>query len=212
MYSEYILAYSSYEIVPSSSVAEAIALDMTEGAFTGCLHIESIWLGDSVAKIDTALLTESRELLGITVSDGNQNYKSVDGNLLSKDGKTFIRYAVGKADATLVIPKGVTKIDRKAVQSGRNLTTVILPEGVISIGERAFYECGGITKLVLPSSLETVAKYSFINLSPEESDGSLVHKVYFTGTEEEYKALRRNNSKYENGLPPMAVYDYVIEE
>ena len=54
--------------------------------------------------------------------------------------------------------------------------------------------------------------YEILEIAPEELDGSLVHKVYFTGTEEEYKALRRNNLKYENGLPYMAVYDYVIEE
>ena len=204
-------AFSSCRALKDVKIGNGVR-EIAEGAFGGCICIENIWLGNSVSKIDSSLLTESRELLSITVAEGNPNYKSVDGNLLSKDGKTFIRFAVAKADVTLVIPKGVTKIDKKAVQGGRNLTTVILPEGVISIGERAFYECGGITKLVLPSSLETVAKYSFINLAPEELDGSLVHKVYFTGTEEEYKTLRKNNLKYENGLPYMAVYDYVIEE
>ena len=32
------------------------------------IRIKNIWLGDSVSKIDSALLTESRELLAITVS------------------------------------------------------------------------------------------------------------------------------------------------
>lgn len=200
-------AFSSCNGIRHISIGNRVG-EISEGAFTGCLHIESIWLGDSVAKIDTALLTESRELLGITVSEGNQNYKSVDGNLLSKDGKTFIRYAVGKADATLVIPEGVTAIAKKAVNGGNNLTTVILPEGVASIGERAFYECGSITKLVLPRSLETVGNMAFINLGLKQSDGSVLHKVYYTGTEEEYKTLRKNNTKYQHGLPPIAVYDY----
>lgn len=186
--------------------------EIAKGAFSGCIHVENIWLGDSVSKVDSALLTESRELLSITVSEGNPNYKSVGGNLLSKDGKNFIRYAVGKDDTTLIIPKGVTNIAKKAVQGGRNLITVILPEGVTAIGERAFYGCGGITKLVLPKSLETVGNMAFINLAPEQSDGGAVHKVYYTGTEEEYKALRRNNLKYQHGLPFMANYNYIYEE
>jgi hypothetical protein len=125
-------------------------------------------------------------------------------------GESAFSYCTALTSVT--IPDSVTSISKYAFYNCTALEGVTIPEGVISIGERAFYECGGITKLVLPSSLETVAKYSFINLAPEELDGSLVHKVYFTGTEEEYKALRRNNLKYENGLPYMAVYDYVIEE
>lgn len=184
-----------------------------DGIF-GCQAVKYVTLGKNLSSTSAIydILFDSISLLSIEIDEENPSFKTIDGNVYSKDGKTLIRYAIGKADATLVIPEGVTAIAKKAVNGGNNLTTVILPEGVTTIGESAFERCGGITKLVLPKSVQTVGKHAFINLVPDKIDGNTVHKVYYTGTEEEYKALRRNNLKYENGLPPMAVYDYVIEE
>ena len=187
-------------------------VNIDKGAFAGCSSIKSISLGASVSKIDSELLTVSRELMTITVDENNESFKSVDGNLYSKDGKTLIRYASGKGESSFVIPDGVTKIDRNALLNATSLTTVVIPEGVTDIGERAFYGCGSITKVVIPKSLKNVGKDAFINLGLESPDGGVVIKCYYTGTEAEWKALRSNNSKYQTGLPYMANYNYVHEE
>jgi hypothetical protein len=69
--------------------------------------------------------------------------------------------AFAESPATsVVIPVGVTSINRGAFNGLRNLTSVTIPEGVTVIGERAFYGTG-IRTINLPESLTTLGTGAF---------------------------------------------------
>ena len=65
-------------------------------AFYNCYSLTSIEIPDSVTSLVARAFNPCISLNNITVDENNQKYKSIDGNLYSKDGKTLIRYATGK--------------------------------------------------------------------------------------------------------------------
>ncbi|MBR1867377.1 MAG: leucine-rich repeat protein, partial [Clostridia bacterium] len=65
-------------------------------AFEDCYSLTSIELPSSVTSIGALAFDRCSSLSSITIDENSQNYKSIDGNLYSKDGKTLIQYAIGK--------------------------------------------------------------------------------------------------------------------
>ena len=125
-------------------------------------------------------------LTSIKVDENNANYKSIDGNLYSKDGKTLIQYAIGKTatsfdipnsvisigdDAfsfctsltSVVIPNSVTSIGNYAFAWCESLTSIVIPNSVISIGDSAFRDCYSLTSIIIPNSVTSISEYAFYN-------------------------------------------------
>jgi hypothetical protein len=61
--------------------------------------------------IRTYVFSGCTSLTSITVSGNNTVYQSIDGNLYTKDGTKFMRYASGKTSSSFAIPNSVTMID-----------------------------------------------------------------------------------------------------
>ncbi|MBQ8229757.1 MAG: leucine-rich repeat protein, partial [Clostridia bacterium] len=110
------------------------------GAFFGCTNLTEIIIPDSVTSIDWTFNACS-SLTNIIVDENNTAYKSIDGNLYSKDGKTLVQYAIGQTATSFVIPDSVTSIGIGAFFGCTNLTEIIIPDGVTSIGNSAFADC-----------------------------------------------------------------------
>lgn len=104
-------------------------------------------------------------LAEIHVDENNPNYKSVDGVLYSKDGKTLIQYPMGKSGSTFTLPSDVTKIYSYAFYSCNNLQTVIIPQDsqLTLINSQAFWKCTSLTNITLENctSLTTIGKSAF---------------------------------------------------
>jgi hypothetical protein len=116
-------------------------------AFYGCTRLESITIPDSVTSISTLAFDGCTSLTSIEVDENNTKYKSINGNLYSKDGKTLILYAIGKKDASFEIPDSVTKIGDRAFYRCTALTSVTIPNSVTSIGGSAFYGCTALKEI-----------------------------------------------------------------
>ena len=80
-------------------------------------------------------------LTSIAVDKNNTNYQSIDGNLYSKDGKTLIKYSIGKTDTIFTIPDDVTSIWDYAFENCDSLTSIVIGNSVTSIEEGAFSYC-----------------------------------------------------------------------
>ena len=129
-------------------------------AFSRCSSLTSITIPDSVTSIENMAFSECISLTSIVVDENNPNYKSIDGNLCSKDGKTLIQYAIGKTDKSFVIPDGVTIIGDFAFYDCINLTSIDI-QGVTNIGKHAFYDCISLTSFVIPDNVTSIGDSAF---------------------------------------------------
>ncbi len=129
---------------------------VSKQAFARSNNLRSITLPQSVNSIGAQSFVGCYELESITVDENNTEFKSIDGNLYSKDGKTFLQYAVGKRAETFVVPNGVEAIGDSAFQSAMYLRDVTLPEGLLNVYDHAFNNCG-ITSIRIPDSVAVIA-------------------------------------------------------
>ena len=146
-------------VFEEGSVCESIG----RSAFNRCTSLTSVTIPDSVTEIGEYAFFYCTSLTSITVDENNTAYKSIDGSLYSKDGKTLIQYAVGKNDTSFTIPDSVTSIGDRAFEYCTSLTSVTIPDSVTSIGEEAFYDCSGLTSVTIPDSVTTIGSYAFEN-------------------------------------------------
>ena len=112
-------------------------------------NLESIVIGSSLTTIDYSTFSDCKNLTNITVDEKNRTYKSIDGNLYSKNEKILIQYAVGKASTSYTIPIGVTHIGERSFYCCSNLKSVTIPDSVTSIGNSAFYGCAKLNSVYI---------------------------------------------------------------
>ncbi len=134
------------------------------GAFACCSSLTSVTIPRSVKSISSSFFS-CFSLERIEVDPQNRWFKSIDGNLYSKDGKTFIKYATGKKEDKFVIPNGVISIHFDAFSQCKSLTIITIPDGVTSIYNGAFCECSSLTSVTLPDSVTSIGKHAFSGCS-----------------------------------------------
>jgi len=130
-------------------------------AFSDCTSLTSIEIPDSVTSIGDYAFSGCASLKVIEVAEDNPNYKSIDGNLYSKDGKTLIKYAIGKTATTFTIPNSVTSIGDDAFYGCTSLEAIEIPNSVTSIGCVAFRACTSLTNIEIPNSVTNIGWAAF---------------------------------------------------
>lgn len=131
------------------------------GAFANVACIESVQIPNSVTSIRNGAFAGCDGMRLIIVSDENPCYKSVNGLLLSKDGKKLVQGVNGD----VVIPDSVSQICSSALSGLGGLTSVRIPDGVTSIGSYAFEDCTGLTSITIPSSVTSIGWGAFCGCS-----------------------------------------------
>ena len=128
-------------------------------AFSNCNLITSIKIPSSVIYVSDCAF-DNAAFTYIDVDKENQYYKSIDGNLYTKDGTTLIRYAIGKTDTHFDIPIGVIYIGNYAFNRCISLISVDIPDSVTAIGNSAFNSCYYLNRITGGSSLESIGDYA----------------------------------------------------
>lgn len=129
--------------------------------FDWCVNLREVAIAESVNTIAGNAFRGCVNLTSIIVDENNENYESIDGNLYSKDGKTLIRYAIGKTDTEFSVPTGVLTIAAEAFYNGKNLINVEIADTVLSIGDNAFQECRNIESVNIGKSVTEIGSEAF---------------------------------------------------
>lgn len=130
--------------------------------FSFSINLEEVYLGKNVANLPEEIFENTPSLVKIFVNDKNPNYKSVDGNLYTKDGKSLIRYAPGRTDTEFVVPMGVEIIEKSAFYDAGYLEKVTLQMGVKRISEYAFGACISLKTIDLPFTVTSIGSQAFL--------------------------------------------------
>lgn len=110
-----------------------------ENAFGSCYALTSISFGANANfGNERTIFSGARKLKNITVSEENEHYRTIDGNLYTKDGTVLLQYANGKEDTWFKVPDGVTKIVSYAFMGNESLTVLELPKSITTIETRIF--------------------------------------------------------------------------
>ncbi|MBQ9070127.1 MAG: leucine-rich repeat protein [Clostridia bacterium] len=126
-------------IIPQSVTSIGVQAFMQSG-------ITEIYIHENIVELDTSAFDGCNHLTSITVSENNQYYKSIDGNLYTKDGSVIIQYALGKPESSFVIPDCVEEIGWSAFSYIDNPMSITIPTSVKTIHSGAFYHYD--TKLI----------------------------------------------------------------
>lgn len=120
------------------------------------------------------------------VESGNRYYKSIDGMLISYDGKQLIA-CPAEYDGPVTIPNGVVEVCDGAFYVNRYVSgTVSLPSSVRIVGERAFFG-SYFDSIILNDGLQTIGQFAFAISGSEQGSmvipGSVeeIHELAFEG-------------------------------
>ena len=107
----------------------------------------------------------------IDVPNDNPSFRSIDGALYSKDGKTLLTYPKNRKE--LRLGRGVANLNHIALAHSK-LKNVIVPEGVVYSGAWEFEACDNLEAVEFPKSLVEMCDWTF-------KDCKSLKKVVFRG-------------------------------
>ena len=154
-----------------------------QSAFSGCVSLKNVVIGNNIAKLNNYVFQNCTSLSSVTigsslidvysgtafdgctnlecfiVDENNPAYCSIDGLLLTKDGKKLIK---GINKKTITVPDSVTSIDGIAFLDYATILSISIPNNVVSLGNQAFYGCSSLSSITCNAmSAPTVGSNTF---------------------------------------------------
>lgn len=140
-------AFAECRSLKSITIPEGVE-DIGNLAFRDCSSLASVTIPASVTSIGFGAFEKCDKLAKITVARDNRRYKSLSGALYTKDGSTLVEWLPGSPIAEVVIPDGVTDINRYAF--GRfcpKVVSITIPASVTNVSALALLGCPKLTVL-----------------------------------------------------------------
>lgn len=160
-------------------------------AFMHMYDLEYVYIGKNTQFIDSGIkylsdwghFNESYSIKSYEVHPDNPYYKSVNGDLYSRDGKILIAYAVGKTATNVTIAEGVEHIGDNAFVRCDSLVSVTLPESLKTIGVYAFYLSENLESIRIGRNVTTIGLEAFYQ------DSAKLNTIIYTGSSAEWDAV-----------------------
>ena len=124
--------------------------DLEKYVFAGCRELTRVTIPSSVTSIDEDAFWNCDELMEIEVEGSNAFYCSVHGSLYNKV-RTKLIHCPKKVKGDVIIPLGLTSIEKKMYTWRGGLKSLTIPSSVTNIGAYAFLGCDEITNIVVES-------------------------------------------------------------
>ncbi len=153
-------AFRSCQSLENVELLEGI-IAIESFAFINCQELKSIIMPGSIKDVDKYAFYKCMSLCQITVDENNNYYKSINGNLYSKDMKKLILYAIGKKYDIFNIPSHVEIIDYSAFSESHSLKRITIPGNVKVIGEKAFAHCKSLEHVKIEEGVAAIKSVAF---------------------------------------------------
>ncbi len=153
-------------------------------AFYACRTLKSVSMGKGLKSVGNRVFDECGSIEGVYITD-NETYSDIEfGDHGWPNPVPLAVYVCSdeKNVGNLVIPEGIATIPIWAYYNWDHITSVEIHNGLKSIQKGAFENCNGIESIVIPDSVTTIDESAFL-------DCNNLKDVYYTGTEEEWKAI-----------------------
>ena len=148
---------SGGRLLAASSDPEATTVG--DYAFLSCGNLQNLKIGRKVEDIGGGAFSGCSRLNVIEIEEGNDNFMSVDGMFLTKDGTTLIS-AFG-TETEITVTNSVVTIQAGAFAGYSTLTNVVLQSGVETIGEAAFSNATQLATITIPSTVTAIDTNAF---------------------------------------------------
>lgn len=132
-------------------------------AFGWCDNLTEIYIPENVKHIGDYVFAYCPLLKEIIVDEKNQSFRSIEGNLYSKDGKKLVRYAIGKQVEKFHVPEGVRIIAVGAIFGAKQLKQIEFPSGLTVINKQAIDGCSGLSSITVPATTTYIGYQGFEN-------------------------------------------------
>ena len=134
-------------------------------AFYKCRYLTKIIIPNGVRKIgvvagEWSAFEECKELIAITVTNGNAVYSSKDGVLFNKQKTVLLLCPNGKS-GTYVIPDEVEYISTGGFMDCSKLTSITLSDSVEDIGDGSFQGCNSLISITIGNNVTSIGEMAF---------------------------------------------------
>ncbi len=209
-------AFSGCTSLTSVTIGDSVT-SIGNYAFSGCTSLTSVTIGDGVTSIGNYAFDGCYKLveicngsaLEITKNSNRFGYvgkyalniytPTTGSSKLHTDADGYVFY-VDETDCYLVAYRGSqTELTLPETYEGQayeiyqyafayhyNLTSITIPDSVTSIGFGEFFRCTSLTSITIPDGVTSIGDNAFYGCKSLTS-------VYYTGTLEEWKAIKINS-------------------
>jgi len=133
-------------------------------AFNGCTSLKTVSIPQTVINIYSYAFANCTNLTALNVHVSNTAFKSSDGVLYTKDGKTLIFCPLAKS-GSVTIPSGTATIKEDAFDGCSKVTGISIPASVTTIGYDAFKKCSSLTSISIPAGVTGIGAWAFDDCS-----------------------------------------------
>ncbi len=163
------------EIKPNTflSCGAPSAIELSEGVeslgsgFCAFSRPAKLSLPRSLKSIDRGAFARVNGNVEVTLADGNEAFKTEDGCLYARDGKTLL--FVPRSVEELNVPEGVETVGDFACYTCESLVSVRLPRTLTSIGFAAFRRCAALSSVNIPEGVTYIGGQAFYGCPSLES-------------------------------------------
>ena len=119
-------------------------------AFESCSSLKTVKIPEKVEKIGQAVFFKCSSLESIIVNGHNEQYQTIDGVLMTKDGKRIVHCPTKLEKKEYVIPDGVEVIGKGAFTEN-TIELIVFPDTLKIIGDSASMEVRTLFRLFFHS-------------------------------------------------------------